>query len=94
MDERQKRISDICKSKSLPSEEDLVLKGSRRSRMKKGLKSIPQQAKDYANIRGSDKEVPSKISTWTLIILSVIIMMVPMKNTQEGWNECWQGDQQ
>ena len=28
----------------------LVLKGSRRSRMKKGLKSIPQQAKDFANI--------------------------------------------
>ena len=20
--------------------------------------------------------------------------MVPMKNTQEGWNGCWQGDQQ
>ena len=59
----------------------LVLKGSRRPRMKKGLKSIPQQAKDFANIRGSDKEVPSKISTWTLIILSVMIMMVPMKNT-------------
>ena len=59
----------------------LVLKGSRRSRMKKGLKNIPQQAKDFANIRGSDKEVPSKISTWTLIILSVMIMMVPMKNT-------------
>ena len=30
----------------------LVLKGSRRSRMKKGLKSIPQQAKDFADIRG------------------------------------------
>ena len=26
--------------------------------MKKGLKSIPQQAKDFSDIRGSDKEVP------------------------------------
>ena len=31
----------------------LVLKGSRRSRMKKGLKRIPQQAKDFANITHS-----------------------------------------
>ena len=36
----------------------LMVKGSSRSRKKKGLKSIPQQAKDFANIRGSDKKVP------------------------------------
>ena len=36
----------------------LVAKGSSRSRKKKGLKSIPQQAKDFADIRGSDKKVP------------------------------------
>ena len=36
----------------------LVVKGSSRSRKKKGLKSIPQQAKYFADIRGSDKEVP------------------------------------
>ena len=35
----------------------LVVKGSSRSRKKKGLKSIPQQAKDFADIRGSDEEV-------------------------------------
>ena len=35
-----------------------MLKGSRRLWMKKGLKSIPQQAKDFSDIRGSDKEVP------------------------------------
>ena len=36
----------------------LVAKGGGRSRKKKGLKSIPQQAKDFADIRGSDREVP------------------------------------
>ena len=35
----------------------LVVKVSGRSRKKKGLKSIPQQAKDFADIRGSDREV-------------------------------------
>ena len=36
----------------------LVAKGSSRSRKMKSLKSISQQAKDFADIRGSDKEVP------------------------------------
>ena len=36
----------------------VVIKGSGRSRRKKGLKSIPQQARDWANLRGLDKEVP------------------------------------
>ena len=36
----------------------LVVKGSGGSRKKKGLKSILQQAKDFADIRGSDREVP------------------------------------
>ena len=70
----------------------LVVKGSSRSRKKKGLKSIPQQAKDFADIRGSDKEVPlgskgmlntktfTKISTGTLIILTVMMtIIIPMK---------------
>ena len=36
----------------------VVVKGGGRSRRKKGLKSIPQQARDFANLRGLDKEVP------------------------------------
>ena len=36
----------------------VVVKGGGRSRKKKGLKSIPQQATDFANLRGLDKEVP------------------------------------
>ena len=62
----------------------LVVKGSSRSRKKKGLKSIPQQAKAFADIRGSEKEVPlgskAKTSTWTLIILTVMMtIIIPMK---------------
>ena len=36
----------------------LVMKSSSRSRKKKGLWSIPQQTKYFADISGSDKEVP------------------------------------
>ena len=62
----------------------LVVKGSSRSRKKKGLKSIPQQAKAFADIRGSEKEVPlgskAKTSTWTLIILTMMMtIIIPMK---------------
>ena len=62
----------------------LVVKGSSRSRKKKGFKSIPQQAKAFADIRGSEKEVPlgskAKTSTWTLIILTVMMtIIIPMK---------------
>ena len=36
----------------------VVVKGSGRSRKKKALKSIPQQARDFANFRGLDKQGP------------------------------------
>ena len=35
-----------------------MVKGIGQSRKKKGLKRIPQQAKDFADIRGSDKKEP------------------------------------
>ena len=46
------------KSKLLPSEEDSCVEGQQKIVDEEGLKSIPQQAKDFSDIRGSDKEVP------------------------------------
>ena len=43
-----------------------MVKGSGRSRKKKGLKSIPQQARDFANFRGLDKQVPHASRQWGL----------------------------